>query len=439
MPRGKNKIAIDPFSKKLSGASLPYAVMLMTLLITSLTLLLFVVYLYRSYIIKLECKQIAALNLKSAQQIALAEETDHSLNNRQIFSMNNSDNDTVILERELWGCYTLLKTFVKFSGEERQSVFFAGNYYSTDSLTSLRISSTGTGLSLVGNCMLTGKVVVPKAQVNPGFVGNISFTGDTLVHGIISESVGDNPPVDSALKKNCSFDFYRLLLNNNFDLDIVYGSLARYDSLYRSFYSPPLYLYSRDELTINNVKVHGHILIFSESRIRLSANADVEDVVIVAPVIKIDSGFSGSVQCIASDSILCMKGSKLTYPSMIGCGLRKEKDIEGESMPVIIFEGLLEGTIICESYGTDTKKASLIIGKTGKVIGLVHNTGYTVLMGKIYGSCISRGFLYQDPVTLYENYLVNSEINPRKIPLGFVAANSIRNNHVLYRIMKWLY
>ena len=62
------------------------------------------------------------------------------------------------------------------------------------------------------------------------------------------------------------------------------------------------------------------------------------------------------------------------------------------------------------------------------IIGLVYSNGYTSLRGNISGSLFCQGFLLRTHSALYENHLLNVQINADALPSFFVGTVSPFSN-----------
>ncbi len=165
---------------------------------------------------------------------------------------------------------------------------------------------------------------------------------------------------------------------------------------------------------INNIKLKGNFVIKNNDSIVVSKNCILEDVVLVAPVIIIENGFTGTIQALGTKKIIIGTNCELKYPSIVGLNNK----LFTESKLLIGEKSIIKGLVI--NYGNDMKSISnheLIIGKNVKIYGIVFNSGTTMVGGEIFGSVFTNRVFYKDKSVYHENLIQNvSFMNGDDIP-----------------------
>src|SRR5690606_33781370 len=88
-------------------------------------------------------------------------------------------------------------------------------------------------------------------------------------------------------------------------------------SLENPFTEPTKVFYSISEIQLDNVKLTGHIIVHSQTKIVVSQTASLNDIVLIAPEIEIKDFVSGKFQAIATKIIDVGKQVQLDYPSAL--------------------------------------------------------------------------------------------------------------------------
>lgn len=174
-------------------------------------------------------------------------------------------------------------------------------------------------------------------------------------------------------------------------------------------------------------------MIFGDSLIEIDSTAILEDVIIVAPRIKVRSGFSGSVQIIATDTVIVEPRAALKYPSGIAmCDASADSYIETAT------NSLISGYVIikCKNPPSETKRTANYKQQPGAVVrGLVYIDGIAEIHGTVTGSLFVNHPNYYTPQGFYSNILYDASVYGNNIVAYPVWMES---NH-LRKTVKWLY
>ena len=225
----------------------------------------------------------------------------------------------------------------------------------------------------------------------------------------------------------------------SFDPDEGMESLLLVDSVAAvnrfSFQQQASLLYEGNELQLHD-SYSGQLFIYADSLVEIDATAELHDVIVHAPVIKIEKGFRGSGQFFASDSLVVGENCELQYPSVLGA-YNNEKEA---------FVGIMKGTSIsgmlfCQaSLKKRTFATHLFMDEGVELQGELYAGDANLEMRSVVvkGSTYCDRFVLHTRSSVYENHLIDVQLNREALPAPFVASEL----HQLpgeKTIAKWLY
>ena len=161
----------------------------------------------------------------------------------------------------------------------------------------------------------------------------------------------------------------------------------------------------------------------------------LEDVILIAPQISIKSGFKGTFQAYAIQSIHVDENCELGFPSQL-CAIHSEgKYNPADSLIISIGNNSkLSGAAIIESFGLP---AFIKIGKGAQISGQVYCPGPVELKGEILGSLYCNSLYFETPKAKYYNHLLNSKIDFTSLSKHFVGIDLLTESSNR-AIIKWL-
>src|SRR5690606_33532926 len=84
-----------------------------------------------------------------------------------------------------------------------------------------------------------------------------------------------------------------------------------------SFFNKIYYHYESQPIYLNATQLIGNIIIKSDSLLNIAKDCQLEHIICIANIIKIEARFQGNIQAFAQDSIVVEKDCRLTYPSSL--------------------------------------------------------------------------------------------------------------------------
>lgn len=338
------------------------------------------------------------------------------------------EKDSVRLEQKAWGLLDVA-TVKSWSGQGiyQDSIIKTFLLGKETPDYALSLSEGTSPLYVCGNTQIVGTAFLPTEGVERGYfhvVQGKPYTGEKLIYGK-KEIV---KPTDMNIYKERFDDLNALQdLNGNISLE--------QDSILQPFNQPTLIL-KGGRFNTANLVLKGNVIVVASERIEVAANTFLEDVLLVAPEIIIQSGFQGSLQAFAWDSLVVESGVFLDFPSVL-CLLPYEERTNF-SPEIILQEGAeMIGTLMVPSFRYNTYKSKVTIGATAKITGQVWVNGVLQHKGIVYGSVLCTEFLLQTPAGVYENYLLDAIIDRTLLPKTYLTP-SLLGTKDYKQVLKYL-
>ena len=327
-----------------------------------------------------------------------------------ILDLYGEGRDSVVLEKRTWGHFYLAISESRHRGQTQRLVTLIGNLPEGAGQSALYLADDNDPLYMVGDARIRGNAHLPPAGVRNGYVNARGFAGKKLVEGQISASTNSLPPLNSTIAEN--LDKY---LSAKFDFAEEGDELKNGYS--NSFYNTPVYFSCPDHIKIDQ-KISGNVILYSEKKVTITGNAELNDVIVVAPEVRMESGFVGSVQLVASDTVIIQSRCKLKYPSSISLISSRE-----QALIEISGQATLEGMIYLDGRQTNYKNRLLRLEQDTMVSGSIYCNGFVETKGEVWGDIICRKFLLITKSAVYENYLFDGKIDRTMLAPGFVLGS----------------
>jgi hypothetical protein len=335
--------------------------------------------------------------------------------------------DSVMVQKKRWGVFHIL-TSQAYQGNQRAwKTSLIGFHPTEKGRSALYLSDERSPLTIAGDVFLNGDCYLPKSGVRTTYINRIGYSKKELVHGKQLESKESsipavNPELLKSIKRLCGQEFGQ-------DYDLLQEAEDG-DTIRNSFYNAlTLYYHSAGAMAIvENIK--GNVLVHSPVSIKVSARARLEDVILVAPFIEIEDGFSGQAQFFAKDSIKVGDGCRIYYPSALVLYNDKGEISLGKKTEV-------KGLIFMAGESDDFASRTLGLEEESMVTGQVYVDGYVEHKGEVHGNLTCRKFLLRMEHSVYENHLFNGKIDGLKLPEYFTGADLYEYSDKK-SVIKWL-
>ena len=320
-----------------------------------------------------------------------------------------------------FGLFTLLlaKSFIK--NDTITSAHFAGQYAADD--TCIYLANYSKGLSYSGNVTLNGKKQLPSLNIEELFIDN--QPNSLTEKGEIKLSINDLPALNSRFK-----DVFGLPEGNIISLKDIE---MEKDSLYYNSFTAQTKMVRIGGETLGNIIIKGNFVLYFPDSVYIKKSAVLEDVIIHAPKVTFEDGFSGTVQVFATKGVRLGKDVSLLYPS----ALCLYNETLNESAIIADKNCRIYGGVVMFGFPPRARDNNAIeIKEGGLVVGDIYCQGKLSLNSNVYGSVYTNRFLLKTRASSYDNCIANIEINVSKRPDYFISLPLFPNNTRRYGLSK---
>lgn len=324
-----------------------------------------------------------------------------------------------------WGLFDIVscKSFVK-----NDTVYKTGIVGDTKKKNDLALYLTDTDktLYLAGKAIITGTLKTSKYGVGFASIENTTIQSANAIKGTIGRS-------EKTLPKLIQFSFLNGLYA---DSTSPFFQSKKGELIYNSFFKPTLVFDVTSESSIEHITLRGNIIVKSEDSLFVSKTAILEDIIIDAPIVIFENGFTGIVQVFATKKVNLNENVTLKYPSSIYIN----NDLAIEVKINFAKNSTLIGGVILTGDSFKSSKNNLLnIEETSRIIGDVYCYGKTQLRGKIIGTLYTSQFYLETTSSKYDNYLLDGEINAKELPEDFLRLSLFENKtRIKYELVKEL-
>ncbi|MDN3588086.1 hypothetical protein QWY86_15490 [Pedobacter aquatilis] len=379
---------------------------------------------YRSSYLKSIRYNRLLVNLESARMMVLA---DEKLEGLKAFDLFGEGSDSVAVSKRNWGIYKVAwaKSFIL--SDTLSDAFLIGKADTLDRV-SLYLSDEDRPLSVSEGTRIRGNALLPKSGIKSSYVDGKPYTGDKLVYGIIGESQRTLPELDGDLIKG---------LSHYLDESLEELRWFKGQALTVSFMQPVAVLRLKPNTRLSGT-VSGNVILRSDTSVVITADAKLDGIQVYAPYIRVEDNFKGNCQLFARDSISVGQGVSFDYPSCLGL---IRTTLSGDSPEIKAGDNLrFSGLMFSYESKRSPFQTRIGFGKHTRISGEVYAAGVVkfekgmILKGKV--SC--NRFHMQTPQTLYENVLVDVQLNRQARSKYYLSTGLIKALKGESKVMKWL-
>ena len=391
---------LSHMNHKLQAGILSYVLAISLLVSTGLSMLTLYVYYARVEYKLFEKKNRLLENAATGIDLTRADAVSLSYNEWASHDLYGDGLDSVSIRKLHWGLldrYEVLSFFKELSFSKH---YILAPRPTHEGRSAVYLQDDGRPVSVVGNTKLTGTCYLPKAGIQSAYINRVGYTNKELIYGDKKQSDKKFPEVhlEDYIKEVVEVE--GVLLDE--PADTVH-----------SFQQEVLIIEGTNLALFSKLK--GHIIIRAREKIVFSAEANLEDIVAYAPVIELDSGFEGSGQFFARDTIVVHKYAKLKYPSVLA--------VYNKDKPAIIHlqdSSEVNGWIVMDGRDEGLRRRIVFLDDQSTFTGMIYCNGMVECYGQILGNVTTRRFLVNAPSAVYENYLMNATIDAMQLPPDFL-------------------
>lgn len=339
----------------------------------------------------------------------------------------NSKEDSPFLIKKNWGAFELAQ-----SSETKQALsnspfsriaIMAPKFYDQP-LPQLYLDNTSNYFNISGDTRLEGQLKVPYRLIKTGNVAGYIFSGNRILEQKLSLPDKTFPVFNNERSR---FEDY-MEFNNDSLIDTIPHRLTH------SFYKPTVTYFNQGTIELFETELKGNIKVVSETKIVVYNTSEIQDILLIAPIIEIKNGTRMTAHAIARDSIKLQERVSMAFPSSLTIPQNNFSEPQ-----IIISKNVNFSGIICQFSNPKENRfyPHVYIDESVEIQGLVYNRGYTNLSGSVRGSIFTREFLAQERGTLYCNHLINGKIEVPDSKNNFLKLFDTSNKNKTP--IKWLY
>ncbi len=338
---------------------------------------------------------------------------------------------TVTMKSYSWGAFMVTDALATWRYVSVRKILLSGYDYRDQFPYALYLTDHDNFLSLSGKTELLGICCIPKAIIKQGYVNGDFFYGTIPSKVVASKS--DIQPVSGNLTNEAN-----RLLNNGLlqgDSVVIASTILKGISSTQSFSANTLVYQSSGGLVLKDCILSGHIMVRDKKSITIAADNQLNNIILVAPSIHVQSGFKGKIQLIASDTIIVQPDVALDYPSFAAVFAKPKGTVN--SYLEIGKNSIISGGLLLQCNPGQERNGHLTLGENVRIMGLIYSDDFACLRGKITGQVICSKLMIQTYSTFYENYLYNTTIDVISLPEWFAAPGILKLLSIKNK-SKWL-
>ncbi|HRO44816.1 hypothetical protein [Agriterribacter sp.] len=418
--------------KRIEGSTLVLTVIIALVLSIICMSLVLLAYFNRNLQSETLIYEKLSTNAQSAINIVLADTTVKA-NQSDTLDLYDGGKDSVLITREIWGLFRVATVNAFQSQFTYERSFMYGSALPDYMNACLYIADHKRSISVVGNTKLIGDAYLSGLGIKPSYIAQRGYDRDHLIEGKIKKS-------DDRLPSLNAIYIQHILKQLNWVEEPSYGedgiTALPSDPLKQSFSDSTVLMIFSGEIILQDQSIKGKVMIFSDSIIEVGETAILENVILVAPVIKFRKTFNGSVQAFARDSIVVEDECSFRYPSALVLAKTKSNTLQ----PLIkirnhcYFDGILLTTT---DDAEDIYKTYIEVGKGSSVHGILYSMGYVQMKGNLKGVLLTDFLIYKADNVTFDNHLVDVTID-RHAMSGYFLGSSIFDKALDQNIVQWL-
>ncbi len=326
------------------------------------------------------------------------------------------------IEKKKWGFYDVLICKTAFNNDTVSKIVLIGTTQTKSSNLALFATNYDKPLKLSGAAKIIGDVKIPMGNFGQAHI-NGSIGNSIIQKGKQIKSEDKFPKIDK-------------------DMDINIAGLPRLsltklhkDSLAINGFDKPTKVLDLNSIEIlKDINCKGNFILVSDRTLEIDKSSKLNDVLIIAPKVKIGSGFKGNLQIIAKEEVVIDEDVELLYPSsiyikhdegLISVGIKRNSTVMG-------------GIVIAGKADNKSLEHTLTIEENALVVGTIYCYGSTQLKGELIGRIYSDRFFLKTDASNYENVILNGSIDRESLSKDFIELplfNTISNDNK-YAVIK---
>lgn len=309
------------------------------------------------------------------------------------------------LTQQQWGLYSILQQ----TGDNNK-IWLTGNYLGEPPALYI-MNQSQESVTASGSTKIVGDICVPNCKMTYDALCGDYFSGTIQPKGNNFKTSSSTFPYFNHSAINF-FDTYLQKENTPF-VNNGNATLMHYTIKVNSSFmgSTKLVRFSANAVVLTGEMV-GNGIIASSGSVNINRNFRIEDGIVVARKIIVESGWRGRMQLFATDTIIVENGCNFQYPSGVAV-------LSQNGNPAYIQIGqnsVINGYLLQLGTEAGFGKSNMDILPNASVWGIVLAEGTVAPYGSIHGGLFTKRLLVQNSCGTYINYLHNVYINAQEVP-----------------------
>ncbi|PQJ80288.1 hypothetical protein [Polaribacter porphyrae] len=419
--------------KKIKAGALQYVLVISVIIAIIIFAFISLIYLQQRLTIKHNFSKEAISNTIAVFDFIKIKEFPYDKNSTIEVLENEHTNTT--FQKKHWGIFDIGVATSTVKNEFFQKVALLGTQ--KKQRDALFLKDNNTSLVLVGKTKIVGNTSLPKQGVKTGNISGVSYYGNRLIYGQQKQSSSNLPKITN-LESLKTFS-QQIQSNEYANFELEEGL-----KLHQSFAKEGLLYQDNNSIFLQNTRLTGQLLIVSKSKIIVSASATLKNVILIAPVITIESNTKGNFQAIATKKILVEENVHLEYPSALVVIHKDTHQIQSqrtnqvkELNSIKIHKNtVVKGVLVYQSDNIQSNfDAQIQIAERVTIVGEVYSSKNIELLGKVYGSVYTNNFIIKKSGGVYVNHIYDGEINISKLPEQYTGLQIDQSSN---QVAKWV-
>lgn len=405
------------------GGSLYFALVLSVVFSTlSIALILFIEMSSAIQVATL-LKRSLVWNARNTVEYLLCDSPTIEIGELSQFTLLPSKTDKISVMRQKWGMFELAGVEVSNRVDTLRRTMFIGRKFKDDHVA-LILSDQNRPLVMCGEAIVRGNCLLPEAGVKRGFIEGVAYARHVLIEGDVGVSGMRLPSIENLLDSSFH-DFEHRVLSDTLE--------DKFESVNSFWNNQEVIRIATSNL--KNAFWKGKVIIVSKRAITIDSTVVAEDVIFQAPIVRVLSGFEGSIQIFATDSIIVEKEVNLTYPTLLY--LQKTSLANSAQIEIGHASKVSGAVLLNDPYSMYRSNALLTIQENAMVTGFVYSNNKVEINGSVSGTVYANKLSITTASSVYENHLFNASIDATSVDAHYVlpiSLNSLGNR----KIVKWL-
>ena len=343
--------------------------------------------------------------------------------------------DSVTVEKKPWGAFDVAVVTAANAHFADTAVALLGSQFTAINQAALYLAEERIPLSVGDDAQVRGQAYVANAE--SAHPANLPALGAPRTGAPITGALHASRPQlpingDSALARLRDYAALRLQAW----LPAGSRTITGLGSRRVSFFGAAMVIFQPEPATLQHLALAGQIVVVSSRRLTVEASAQLDNVLLLAPVVVVKAGFRGRVQIIARDTVEIQHDCELAYPSAV-CAYA------GTTTPAQVLLGentRVRGLVVAANATGGGAAATAVVRMAAgaAVEGQVFSTGTVENCGAVRGSVMCRRLIYRTPTSFYNNYLVNAVLDRPGLPAAFLTS-PLLNAGAPIGVIAWLH